>query len=102
MTTKRDIGLSIRTLRKKAGIKTQRELGRKLNPGPLSKETINRIETGRGNYRINALFRIAEALNCDVSDFFESKKKQSGTAIFEEILEEYKRKIIELEKSKDK
>ena len=71
MTTKKDIGLAIKNLRKKAGIKTQEALGKKINPSPLSKETINRIETGRGNYGIDSLFRIAEVLGCDISDFFE-------------------------------
>lgn len=72
MTTKKDIGLAVRTLRKKAGIKTQEELAKKLNPKPVSKGTINSVETGKGNYNINLLFRIAEALGCDISEFFES------------------------------
>ena len=85
MTTKKDIGLAIRTLRKKAGIKTQRELGKKLNPEPVSKGTINSVETGRGNYSINLLFRIAEVLNCDISDFFE--EKSIGLAVTKDDLE---------------
>ena len=85
MTTKKDIGLAIRTLRKKAGIKTQKELAKKLNPEPVGKDTINRIEMGKGNYGINTLFKIAEALNCDISDFFE--EKSIGLAITKDNLE---------------
>ena len=99
MTTKKDIGFAIRTLRKKAGIKTQRELGKKLNPKPVSKGTINGVETGRGNYNINLLFRIADVLDCDFADFIEPKKP-SRTAMFEEFLEDYTKKIIAEEKAK--
>jgi len=101
MTTKEDIGLAIKILRKKAGIKTQKELGKKLNPNPVSKETINRIETGRGNYGIDVLFKIAAALNCDISDFFGSKKP-SRTSLFEGVLEDFSKKVIEEEKTKYK
>ena len=98
-TTKEDIGLAIKMLRKKAGIKTQGDLGKKINPKPLSKETINRIENGRGNYGINALFRIAKVLNCDFADFIEPKKP-SRTAMFEEFLEDYTKKIMAEEQAK--
>jgi len=109
ITTKKDIGLAIRTLRKKANVKTQRELGEKLNPKPVSKGTINSVETGKGNYSIDLLFRIAEALGCDVSDFFE--EKSIGLAVtkdnlledlkflakmFEAKLEIYKKELKEL------
>ena len=93
--TKRDIGLAIQTLRKKAGIKTQKELGRKLKPTPLSKETINRIENGKANYGINHLFSIAEALNCDISDFFQAERKDSKLLIFEGSIAELKEKLSE-------
>ncbi len=95
MTTKKDIGLAIQTLRKRAGIKTQQALGKKLRPAPKSKETINRIETGKGNYGIDALFSIAEALNCDVSDFFEVEKKDSKLIMFEGTIKELKKKLSE-------
>jgi len=95
LTTKKDIGLAIKVLRKRAGIKTQKALGKRLNPVPLSKETINRIETGRGNYGIDALFSIAEALNCDVSDFFQTEEKDSKLIIFEGTLKELKEKLSE-------
>ena len=95
MTTKKDIGLAIQTLRKRAGIKTQKALGRKLNPTPLSKETINRVETGKGNYGIDTLFSIAEALNCDISDFFQVGGKDSKLIIFEGNIKEIKEKISE-------
>ncbi|MBA7465152.1 hypothetical protein ES707_00314 [subsurface metagenome] len=93
MTSKKDIGFAIKIRRKKAGIKTQKELGKKLNPKPVSKETINRIEAGRGNYGIDTLFRIAELLDCDISDFLGDKKKNSKIFIFEGSLEELKDKI---------
>ena len=92
MTTKKDIGLAITRLRKRAGIKTQKALGRKLNPG-LSKETVCRIETGRGNYGIDSLFKIAEVLNCDISDFFQVEKSDSKLIIFEGTMKELKKKL---------
>lgn len=95
MTTKKDIGLAVRTLRKKAGIKTQRELGKKLNPKPVSKGTINSVETGKGNYNINLLFRIAEVLNCDVSAFFE--EKSVGLAVTKDNLETVRRLLGQAE-----
>jgi len=93
LTTKRDIGLAIQTLRKRAGVKTQKALGKKLRPKPLSKESICRIETGSGNYGIDALFRIAEALDCDVSDFFQAGGKDSKLIIFEGSIKELKEKL---------
>ena len=69
MTTKRDIGLAIQNLRKKAGLK-QKDLVKKINPRPIAVDTLSRIERGNYNYTIDLLFRIAEALECDVSDFF--------------------------------
>ena len=102
MTTKKDIGFAIRTLRKKAGIKTQEELGKKLNPKPISKGAMNQIETGKSNYGIDTLFRIAEVLNCDVSDFFESQKDHSRISMFESFLEDYEKKIIEEERARYK
>lgn len=95
MTTKKDIGLAVRTLRKKAGIETQEKLGKKLNPKSLSKETINRIETGKGNYGINTLFKIAEALNCDISAFFE--EQSIGLALNKDNLETVRRLFGQLE-----
>jgi len=95
MTTKKDIGLAVRTLRKKAGIKTQRDLGKKLNPKPVTKGTINSVETGRGNYGINLLFKIADVLNCDIADFLGYKKQDSKVFIFEGTLDELKEKIKE-------
>jgi len=92
LTTKKDIGLAIQTLRKRAGIKTQEALGKKLHP-PLSKETISRIERGEGNYGINALLSIAIALNCDMADFFRTEKKASKLMIFEGSIEELKAKL---------
>jgi len=47
------------------------------------------------------LFRIADALNCDISDFFESKKP-SRMSMFENFLDDYTKKIIAEEKAKYK
>lgn len=96
MTTKKDIGLTIKMLRKKAGIKTQERFGKKINPKPLSKETINRIENGRGNYGINALFKIAKVLDCDISEFFCSNNEDSKFIIFGGTLKDLKNKMKEL------
>jgi len=46
-----------------------------MNPNAISVNTLSRIETGRSNYSIDLLFRIAEVLNCDVSDFFQIEEK---------------------------
>jgi len=74
MASKLDIGLNVKNLRKKAGLK-QRELVKKMNPEPISVNTLSRIETGKSNYSIDVLFRIAAVLNCDVSDFFQVEEK---------------------------
>ena len=70
MASKMDVGLSVKNIRKKTGLK-QKELVRKMNPEPISVNTLSRIETGRSNYSIDVLFRIAAVLNCDISDFFQ-------------------------------
>ena len=90
MTTKEDIGLAIQTLRKRAGIKTQKALAKMLN---ISKETVHRVETGKSNYGIDALFRIAEVLDCDVAEFFQVGRKDSKLLIFEGSIEELKKKL---------
>lgn len=101
MTSKKDIGLAIKILRKKASIKTQEKLGKMLNPKPVGKDTINRIENGYGNYGIDTLFKIAEVLGCDVSEFFGSIKP-SRISILERALEEYIEKTITEETKKYK
>jgi len=75
MASKIDIGLNVKNIRKKMGLK-QKELVKKMNPAPISVNTLSRIETGRSNYSVDLLFRIAEVLNCGVSDFFQVKEKQ--------------------------
>lgn len=87
MITKKDIGLAIRTFRKKANL-TQGQLGNKLNPKPVRKETISHIETGMSNYGIDTLFRIAEVLNCSISDFFGIKEKSPKMTMMETLLED--------------
>jgi len=99
MTTKRDVGLAVKNLRKKANLR-QKDLARKINPSPIDDNTISRIETGKHNYTIDLLFRIAAALDCDISDFFEPKKKFPGTDIYMAILEDTVTKIVE-ERVKD-
>jgi len=74
MATKTDVGLNVKNMRKKAGLK-QKELVKKMNPEPISVNTLSRIETGRSNYSIDILFRIAAVLKCDVSDFFQVEEK---------------------------
>ena len=75
MASKTDVGLSVKNIRKKTGLK-QKELVRKMNPDPISVNTLSRIETGRSNYSIDVLFRIAAVLNCDISDFFQVEEKR--------------------------
>jgi transcriptional regulator with XRE-family HTH domain len=75
MASKTDIGLNVKNIRKKTGLK-QKELVRKMNPVPISVNTLSRIETGRSNYSIDVLFRIAKVLNCDISDFFDVEEKR--------------------------
>jgi len=74
MANKTDVGLNVKNIRKKTRLK-QKELVRKMNPTPISVNTSSRIETGKSNYSIDLLFRIAEVLNCDVSDFFQVEEK---------------------------
>ena len=75
MVSKKDLGLNVKNIRKKAGLK-QKELAKKMNPTPISVNTLSRIETGKSNYSIDLLFGIAEVVNCDVSDFFQVEEKQ--------------------------
>jgi len=75
VATKIDIGLNVKNIRKKTGL-MQKELVKKMNPEPISVNTLSRIETGRSNYSIDVLFRIAGVLNCDVSDFFQVEEKR--------------------------
>jgi transcriptional regulator with XRE-family HTH domain len=75
MASKEDVGLNVKNIRKKRGLK-QIELVKKMNPSPISVNTLSRIETGRSNYTVDLLFRIADVLSCDVSDFFQVKEQQ--------------------------
>jgi transcriptional regulator with XRE-family HTH domain len=74
MANKMDVGLNVKNIRKKMGLK-QKELVKKMNPNPISVNTLSRVETGKSNYSIDLLFRIAEVLKCDVSDFFQVEEK---------------------------
>ena len=100
MASKTDVGLNVKNLRKKTGLK-QRELVRKMNPNPISVNTLSRIETGRSNYSIDVLFRIAKVLNCDVSDFFQVEEKRPiKFTIVEGAPEDLIKKIVTEEISK--
>ncbi|MQY60658.1 helix-turn-helix domain-containing protein [bacterium] len=48
-----------------------------MDPHPISVNTLSRIETGRSNYSIDVLFRIAAVLKCDVSNFFQVEEKRA-------------------------
>jgi len=74
MASKIDVGLNVKNIRKKMGLK-QKELVKKMNPNPISVNTLSRVETGKSNYSIDLFFRIAEVLKCDVSDFFQVEEK---------------------------
>lgn len=100
MATKIEIGLNVKNMRKKAGLK-QKELVRKMNPNPISVNTLSRIETGRSNYSIDLLYRIAEVLNCDVSDFWQVEEKRPVKfTIVEGAPEDLIKKIVTEEISK--
>lgn len=95
MTTKRDIGLAIKKFRNKAGL-NQEKLGKKINPKPVSTNTISRIETGKYNYSIDLLFSIAEVLDCDIRDFCSDSKKRSKIIIIEGDIEEIEEKLKDM------
>ncbi len=101
MTSKKDIGLSIKNMRQKAGLK-QKELAKKIKPKPISVNTISRVERGEYNYSIDLLFKIAEVLECDISDFCSLEKTPKRMSMFEGVLEDFGKKIIEEERAKYK
>jgi len=100
MVSKTDVGLNVKNIRKKTGLK-QKELVKKMNPTPISINTLSRIETGKSNYSIDLLFRIAAVLNCDVSDFFQVKEKHPlKITIIEGEPEDLIKRIVKEEISK--
>lgn len=99
MASKEDIGLNVKNIRKKRGLR-QIELVKKMNPAPISVNTLSRIETGRSNYSVDLLFRIAEVLNCDVSDFFQAKEQPLKITILEGDPKYLIKKIVEEEVAK--
>ncbi len=100
MATKTDVGLSVKNIRKKRGL-MHKDLVKKMNPEPISVNTLSRIETGRSNYSIDVLFRIAAVLNCDISDFFQVEEKESCKIIVvEEDPKDLIKKIVKEEISK--
>ena len=100
MASKKDVGLNVKNIRKKMGLK-QKELVKKINPIPISVNTLSRIETGNSNYSIDLLFRIAEVLSCDVSDFFQVEEKQPlKITIVEGDPKDFIKKIVREEVSK--
>ena len=100
MANRKDVGLSVKNMRKKAELK-QKELVRKMNPMSISVNTLSRIETGRSNYSIDVLFRIAEVLNCDISNFFQVEEKRPlKFTVVEGEPEDLIKKIVKEELSK--
>jgi len=100
MASKKDVGLNVKNIRKKTGLK-QKELVKKMNPKTISVNTLSRIETGRSNYSIDLLFRIADVLNCDVSDFFQVEEKRPlKITIFEGEPKDLIKKIVKEEITK--
>jgi transcriptional regulator with XRE-family HTH domain len=100
MASKKDIGLNVKNMRKRTGLK-QKELVKKMNPKTISVNTLSRIETGRSNYSIDLLFRIADVLNCDVSDFFQVEEKRPlKITIFEGEPKDLIKKIVKEEITK--
>lgn len=59
---------NIKKIRREKGL-TQKELGKLCG---MADSAIRRYESGRANPKINTLIKIAEALNCEVSDIDES------------------------------
>ncbi len=66
-TTKELLGSRIKELRKLRGL-SQEKLSEKINIDP---KHLSRIEVGRGFPSLDALERIADALNVELKDFFE-------------------------------
>jgi transcriptional regulator with XRE-family HTH domain len=100
MASKKDIGLNVKNMRKRTGLK-QKELVKKMNPKTISVNTLSRIETGRSNYSIDLLFRIAAVLNCDVTDFFQVEEKHPlKITIFEGEPKDLIKKIVKEEITK--
>jgi len=92
-TTKRDIGLAVKSIRLKLGLK-QIVLAKKINPKATSAGTISRIERGNSNYTIDYLFQLAEILECDISDFCSNNKRDPGVELFEKFLEALKEQVL--------
>jgi transcriptional regulator with XRE-family HTH domain len=63
------IGQKINDLRAKQGLTTT-ELGKRIG---ISQAQISRLENGRQGFRVTTLRKIAEALNVDLSHFFEEE-----------------------------
>ncbi len=100
MASKMEVGLNVKNIRKKTGLK-QRQLVKKMDPIPISVNTLSRIETGKSNYSIDLLFRIAAVLNCDVSDFFQVEEKHPlKIIVVEEEPKDLIQKIVKEEISK--
>jgi transcriptional regulator with XRE-family HTH domain len=105
--TKEVIGANIRELRRKKGW-NQKELGSRVKPKPVTKDTISRIERGVSNFTIEMLMGIAEALKVEISDFCpaderkESYRESPEYQIFREGLEKVIQEIIEKYRGKCK
>jgi len=94
MATKREIGLNIKNLRKRAGLR-QKDLAKMLDPKPTTKETISRVERGETNYSIDLLLSIAAALNVDISAFCPNTNSKPYFTILEGTPDTIKKMIRE-------
>jgi transcriptional regulator with XRE-family HTH domain len=65
------VGENIKRIRKQRGL-TQKELGEKIG---LSDAQVSNIEKGKRSTSIDRQVKIAEALKCNVSDFYEDDQK---------------------------
>lgn len=84
------IGERIKKIRQEKGL-SQKELGEKLG---VSQQMIGQWETGKANPKIETLIKIAEALDCEVSDIDENIIVHRHTVKFEltpEDIERYKK-----------
>lgn len=62
------IGKNVRTIRNSKGLSMEAVA----NEANIEFRQLGRIERGEGNITVASLFKIAEALKVDISDFFKS------------------------------
>jgi transcriptional regulator with XRE-family HTH domain len=69
MSIRKEFGLKIRELRLEKNI-SQEKLAEK---SQLHRTYISSIESGRRNISLLNIFRLAQALDCEIADFFPKK-----------------------------